>query len=352
MKMYKMLLVVLMATLLSACGEELSCGSSDVTDLFKEKLRTELRTPLENTLHDKTKIDERLNQALSMLSMEGVVTTDQNKEIGFFECEAEFVVTSPEGRTSVEMPYTLRMVESADADFELQWPRTDLNTIALNIWTAAKATIIAEERANIPDLSEEEAIRLVTSGKGFPEGMIYQRHDLNGDGYKDFVYMRSTYHPTAQYDSSGYFLGQAPAGWETWVGVAYIALDDENNWVFRDTYPDGLRRGPKPLEMLYDSSSQNVKVAFEGGGSITLVRINTGELKLTQDASGARLTGPEYKGTEDASYVQVASQEPLSDVEEGIVTSDMLREQEELQEGEFLKNPEDVAATDHRWDSQ
>lgn len=85
---------LLAATVLSGCGSShYDCASADTKDLIRELLDTRI---------------------------EGIVTEEADKKIGWYACRAEIIADLPLGGTrKADLEYEVSQVQSADADLEV-----------------------------------------------------------------------------------------------------------------------------------------------------------------------------------------------------------------------------------------
>lgn len=99
---------LLAATVLSGCGSShYDCASADTKDLIRELLAQG---------HDEL----MLHSTLLDTRIEGIVTEEADKEIGWYACRAEIIADLPLGGTrKADLEYEVSQVQSADADLEV-----------------------------------------------------------------------------------------------------------------------------------------------------------------------------------------------------------------------------------------
>lgn len=96
------------ATLLAGCGSShYDCASADTQDLIRELLAQDNDELL-------------LYSTLKNTRIEGIVTEEVDKEVGWYACRAEIIADMPMGGThKADLEYEVSQVQSADADLEV-----------------------------------------------------------------------------------------------------------------------------------------------------------------------------------------------------------------------------------------
>lgn len=190
MQKYRLSLAVIgLSALLTSCGSQAECTSSDVQQTYLDMV---------GTLND-----EDAAEILESLVFQSVVTKEKDQDTGYRYCAAKIVMKNVSETYERDISYQIEQIESDDATFKVYADQNDLSTIGWTAKALAEKDRINKRTEEITEEAKSNPYVLASEQDARDAGIAIGRRffgerldetsvrviplDIDGDGVMEFV---------------------------------------------------------------------------------------------------------------------------------------------------------------------